>query len=141
VSTADRTLLEANWTRVRIAIDNTAREYERTAEELRSIPFDNSKGFRRAPEAIISQAALTADSGRTHADLMHRLATWAEAINEILRHQAAAPEGTVSSRTLCPHRIPDPDAPDRSCVLSAGHSLPTADGLTVHVDEDGVMFA
>jgi hypothetical protein len=126
----DQQLLDANWHRMRTAIERAATEYERIAAELRGITFGSRTGGNRSPDAIISQAALTADPGRVHADLMHRLATWAETINELHRHG-------ISSRILCPYTIDDPE---RSCVLTAGHDLPTDAGMLVHMSADGVMF-
>lgn len=134
----DEQLLTANWDRMRLAITRATTEYRRIADELDGISFVSTAGLQRSPDAIISQAALTADPGRIHADMIHRLATWAETINELLQHRASIPEGTISSRILCDYAIDDPD---RSCVLTLGHGLPTDDGLVVHVSADGVTFA
>jgi hypothetical protein len=136
VSTPDDQLVEANWERMRTALTDAAREYRRLADSLERIPFENSRG-RRSPEGIISEVSLTAHTN-TAATLIHRLVCWAETINEIQRRQASAPEGTISSRILCDYTITDPD---RSCVLTAGHSWPKDDGLTAHMSESGVMFA
>lgn len=125
---ADEMLRDANWTRMRSAIERAATEYRRVADDLEAINFDSTNGRRRSPDAVISQAALTADPGRVFADLMHRLATWAESINAI-------PEGTISSRILCGYAIDD-----TTCVLTAGHDLPTDAGLLVHMSADGVKF-
>lgn len=131
MSAADDQLREANWSRVREALARAARDYRRAADELEAIPFDNAKGIRRTPDAIISQAALTGNVGREYAELMHRLATWSESINELERHAAAASQ-------ICGYRITDPY---RVCILAPGHDLPKDDGLLVHVSEDGVTFA
>lgn len=133
---ADEMLRDANWKRMRSSIERAATEYRRIADDLEAINFDSTKGIRRSPDAVISQAALTADPGRVFADLMHRLATWAESINEI-------PKGAIEStgeetRRICGYQI---GGSLRTCVLIPGHDLPVDDGLTVHVDEDGVMFA
>ena len=83
---ADDVLRKANWARMKAAIERAAVEFERTAAELRGIDFVRSNGQHRSPESIISQAALVAESGRTYSDLMHRLAIWAESINDCDRH-------------------------------------------------------
>lgn len=129
VDDANAQLLRANWDRMRQAIERAAIQYERTAEELRAINFDSTAGVRRSPDAIISQAALTADPGRAYADLMHRLATWAESINEILQHPVA-----TYSRALCSHRFGD-----LRCVLNADHG-PIDAGESAHMTGDGVAF-
>lgn len=136
MSTPDDQLVEANWERMRTALTDAAREYRRLADSLERIPFENSRG-RRSPEGIISEVSLTAHTN-TAATLTHRLVCWAETINEIQRRQAAAPEGTIGTRILCPYTITDPDT---SCVLTAGHTLPLDDGLIVHLSADGVTFA
>jgi len=126
---ADDQLREANWDRMRESLVRAAREYRRVADELEAIPFDSAAGLRRSPDAIISQAALTGNLGREYSELMHRLAIWAESINEIDRHAA------VSQR--CGYKIDDPVT---RCVLAPDHTFPREGGLTVHVSEDGVMF-
>ena len=127
---ADDILREASWARMRTAITDAAKEYRRLADSLERVPFDNSRGHH-APEAIISEVALTANTN-TAATLVHRLASWAETINETERHAAG------SSVPLCGYSIDDPY---RVCVLQPGHAVPLDDGLLVHVSADGVMFS
>lgn len=137
-------LLKANWDRMREALTRAAREHRRTAEALEQISFDvvrEGVTLRRSPDAVIAEVARVTHTS-ANADLVHRLGTWAESINDLLINPLdRTPEGAISSRVLCPAALKDPDAPERCCVLSAGHSLPTDDGLTVHVDEDGVLFS
>lgn len=127
----DARMVENNWTRMREALARAARDYRRVADELEAINFQDSKGIRRATDAIISQAALTSDSGRINADMIHRLAIWAETINELERRYG-------DGRPVCDHTITDPDI---ACILTAGHSWPKNDGLTAHMSASGVMFA
>jgi hypothetical protein len=129
VNSRDQQLLDANWGRMRTAIERAATEYRRIADELEAIDFDSRTGVRRSPDAIISQAALIADAGRVHAELTHRLATWSESINEIHRYDAPS--------QFCGYKITDPET---VCVLEPGHVLPTDDGLLVHVSAEGRMF-
>lgn len=124
-------LREANWGRMREALTRAATQYQRAADELEQISFVSTAGVRRSPDAIISQAALTGDVGRDYAELMHRLATWAESINDLELH-AARPTQT------CGYAIDDPET---TCVLTAGHTLPLDGGLIVHMSADGVKFA
>lgn len=126
---ADEQLREANWGRMRDAIRVAAREFRRTADELEAIQFVRQNGKRRTPDSIISQAALIMNTN-AESILIHRLATWAETINEIDQHEAAP--------RLCGYQITDPVT---RCVLAPGHTLPTDDGLMVHVSADGVMFS
>lgn len=118
----------ANWERIGRDIERAAVEFQRTADALREIPLTKPDGAYRAPESVISQAALTMNTS-AGADLIHRLATWAEAINEMWQHPAD---------DRCMYTINDPHT---ECVLKAGHTLPTDDGLRVHVSADGVQFA
>lgn len=119
---------EANWTRMRTALTDAAREYRRVADELEAIQFENSDGLR-SPEQVISRAALLTN-GNTAATMVHRLACWTETINEIDRH--AGPE-------TCGYTIDDDD-PRTICVLEPGHRLPYDEG-PIHVSASGVMFA
>ena len=128
MSAADDELRDANWKRMRQALSRAAVEYRRIADELDAIRFDSTAGIRRAPEAIISQAALTADPGRVHADLMHRLATWSESINEIERHAVV----TAS----CP--AVSTDGKGLVCVLGSGHD---GDLRWGHEHTDGTRWA
>lgn len=130
MTTADDQLRDANWARMRTALDRAATEYRRIADDLDAINFVSTAGRLRSPDAIISQAALTADPGRTHADLMHRLATCSGVINDLNVHSA-------QSRDLCGYTIDDPVT---SCVLDRGHQLPTDSGMVVHVNEHGGTF-
>jgi hypothetical protein len=84
VNSRTQQLLDANWGRMRRDIERASTEFRRTAELLDAIDFDSLQGERRAPEAIISQAALVMNT-RADSDLIHRLALWAESINELLR--------------------------------------------------------
>lgn len=128
MSAANDQLRDANWERMRTAITDASSEYRKLADELDRIPFDNSRG-RRSPDAVISEAALTAGNNIA-ARMLHRMAGWAESINEIDLHAA-------SNRELCGYTIDDPVT---SCVLDRGHQLPTDSGMVVHVNEHGGTF-
>ena len=128
MSAADDQLQAANWDRMRTAITDAANEYRRLADQLERVPFENSRG-QRAPEAIISEVALTAYTN-TAATLIHRLASWAESINEIERHRARA-----ASRR-CGYRTTDPVA---VCVLDPDHG-PIDTGISSHMTGAGVSF-
>lgn len=129
---ADEQLRAANWERMRQALASAATEYRRAADGLEAISFTRHDGRPRSPEAIISEASMTMGSG-TGSILVHRLAMWAETINEIDRHDV----NHLEKRSVCPYSIDDPYT---KCVLDEGHSLPFDDGLA-HVSGDGVMFA
>jgi hypothetical protein len=128
MSAANDQLRAANWERMRTAITDAASEYRKLADELERIPFDNSRG-RRAPEAVISEAALTAGNNIA-ARMLHRMAGWAESICEIDRYAAQTTQ-------ICGYTIDDPHT---TCVLAPGHQLPTDSGMTVHVNEHGGTF-
>ena len=78
-------LLTNNWERIERDIERAAVEFQRTADALREIAFTKPTGERRSPESVISQAALVMNTS-AGADLIHRLATWAESINDLLRN-------------------------------------------------------
>lgn len=130
MSTRDEQLLKANWDRINRDIERAAVEFQRTADALREIPLTKPDGTYRTAESVISQAALVMNTS-AGADLIHRLATWAESINDVLQFPAGGD-------TRCGHTIEDPTT---VCVLGQGHTLPTEDGLIVHVSADGVKFS
>lgn len=131
---ADDQLRDANWARMRTAITDAASDYRKLADELERIPFENSRG-RRTPEAIISEAALSSGNNIA-AQMLHRMAGWAESINEIERY--AAREAT-SSRVLCP--VVKTFGDDTwTCVLSSGHSGPDRKGVLAHMTASGAEF-
>lgn len=126
----DQQMLDANWDRMRRAITSAAEEYRRTADAMGRITFDDHKGQRRSPDAIINELSYAANVGPHYVELIHRLAMWAESINEIETHAASA------GPARCTYTIDDPYT---TCVLTAGHTLPF-DGGEHHVSADGVMF-
>lgn len=130
MSRSEEQLVEANWVRMREAITRHAVQIRRMADELEAISFDSSKGVRRSPDAIISQAAMVALGGSDNATLIHRLATWAETISEIQQHKAES--------TSCNYTSDDPIY--RRCILEPDHSLPIIAGGTEHVAADGSVF-
>lgn len=122
----DEQLLTANWDRMRQAITRATTEYRRIADELDGISFVSTAGLQRSPDAIISQAALTADPGRVHADMIHRLATWAETINELLQRPIEPQRcGYMSGQLVC--------------VLDRAHG-PIDVGVSAHMTGEGVAF-
>lgn len=84
-------LIAVNWGRMRRDIERASLDFRRTADLLDEIDFNNPQGERRSPESIISQAALVMNTSAP-ADLVHRLALWAEEINDLHREPIEGPE-------------------------------------------------
>lgn len=128
---------EAQYERFRNERNKIADRLRSLADEVERVPLLNHRGERRQPVAVVGNVTHVVLWGVANLKL-DLMASWAESVYETEADAVAHPEQHLPEfRTLCNYSITDPD---RSCVLTKGHTLPDNGGV-VHMDGDGVEFA